>query len=221
MLEVLKALKGFRDDCPVFVKENEVKFGSTEYSFVDLKTILDIINPLLDKHGLFVVQYLNHIDIQPALTTELIHIESGQSLISTAILTLAKQDPQAGGSAITYYRRYSLVTMLGLITDDIKDDDGIKATFNDKELEARKAPVVPLKPAPDKKKIASHEAISQIAFDRKKLEEEEQTIFDAWMKSEGLSRGKWDAKNKKWSEWNISYEDLAAITGKIAELIKE
>ena len=40
-------------------------------------------------------------------------------------LTLAKLDPQALGSAITYLRRYSLAAMVRVAPDD--DDDGEKA----------------------------------------------------------------------------------------------
>lgn len=42
------------------------------------------------------------------------------------VMPLAKADPQGAGSAITYARRYALVSMLGLNVDE--DDDGNHAS---------------------------------------------------------------------------------------------
>jgi hypothetical protein len=43
-----------------------------------------------------------------------------------AIPLPATEDPQKLGSAITYYRRYAIVTLLGLVTEE--DDDGNAAS---------------------------------------------------------------------------------------------
>ena len=42
------------------------------------------------------------------------------------ILHLPKSDPQGQGSAVTYARRYSYMSVLGLVADE--DDDGNKAS---------------------------------------------------------------------------------------------
>jgi hypothetical protein len=52
---------------------------------------------------------------------------SGQYISSTAMLRLIKNDPQAHGSAITYMRRYSFMSILGLVAD--ADDDGNAASY--------------------------------------------------------------------------------------------
>lgn len=54
-------------------------------------------------------------------TTKLVHAESGEWQESTIIMPLAKSDPQAYGSALTYARRYGLSAMVGLLAED---DDG-------------------------------------------------------------------------------------------------
>lgn len=55
----------------------------------------------------------------------LMHIETGESVASELGMVPAKQDPQGVGSAITYARRYLLVTMFDLTVDD---DDGNTAS---------------------------------------------------------------------------------------------
>ena len=56
--------------------------------------------------------------------TEIHDLESGQS-VSSCIKLPILTDPQKVGSAITYFRRYSLQSLLALQTDD---DDGNKAS---------------------------------------------------------------------------------------------
>lgn len=63
------------------------------------------------------------------LTTIVCHTESGEFLESTFEMVPQKDDPQGWGSAITYNRRYSLVSTLGLNLDE--DDDGNKASEDD------------------------------------------------------------------------------------------
>jgi len=61
-----------------------------------------------------------------ALTTIIVHSESGEWMESSYVMPVAKQnDPQAMGSAMTYARRYALGSILNLNIDD--DDDGEKA----------------------------------------------------------------------------------------------
>lgn len=115
---LFKAIAAFQNEVPVIHQES-TGYG---YSYANLNTIFKIINPLLKKHGLGFTQLLNG----DALTTVIFHIESGEKIESTVNIqqgvTLAKMNAyQVLGSAITYYRRYSLSAALGLITD--KDID--------------------------------------------------------------------------------------------------
>ena len=84
------------------------------------------ILPLLNENGLVLTQVPTFIMSQdgpsPALKTTILHVESGESLDSTAPLMLDKQTAQGLGSAITYMRRYSILAILGLVAD--VDDDG-------------------------------------------------------------------------------------------------
>jgi len=128
-LNLLKALSGFQQEVPVIHKETE-GYG---YTYADLPTIFEVINPILKKHGLGFTQLLN----ENALTTVVYHIETGESIESNTSLisgvSLAKMnDFQVLGSQTTYLRRYSLSSILGIITDKDTDAQGeqVKNTNN-------------------------------------------------------------------------------------------
>ena len=89
--------------------------------FASLGNVVSAIRPVLNKHGLVYAQFPTNIDGAPALETMLIHAESGEDIAAVTPLILAKNDPQGYGSALTYARRYALLSILGLVGDE--DDD--------------------------------------------------------------------------------------------------
>lgn len=92
--------------------------------YFDINGLLAEIKPILNKHGLIVLQPLTNLDGKPALETLIIDEESGDQIKSVVILP-ENSDPQKMGSAITYFRRYSLQSFLLLQADD---DDGNAST---------------------------------------------------------------------------------------------
>tara|TARA_R110000822_G_scaffold35470_1_gene99978 strand:+ start:71 stop:607 length:537 start_codon:yes stop_codon:yes gene_type:complete len=136
-LGIYKALAGFQQECPVIHKGAQ----GHNYSYADLPAIFEVINPLLAKHGLGFTQPLQGKDI----LTILFHVETGETIES---LTEVPTDTgsrmnifQSAGSGITYYRRYAISSMLGIVTD--VDTDAAKQPLpNDrfeKALEGVKA----------------------------------------------------------------------------------
>lgn len=92
--------------------------------YVPLEELIQLVVPVLNEHNFILTQLPTTLDGKPALETRLIHA-SGAVIPSTMLLLCAKDDPQGQGSAITYARRYSLMSLLGLAAD--LDDDGEKA----------------------------------------------------------------------------------------------
>ena len=94
-------------------------------SFASLSAVIGAVIPCLNENGVGVLQ-LPHLDESYVqLTTVLIH-SSGQMLSSTVATPMGKkEDAQAVGSAITYLRRYSLQSIVGL---PVEDDDGNAAS---------------------------------------------------------------------------------------------
>jgi hypothetical protein len=121
MKALYKALAAFQAEVPNIYKNAK----GYNYKFADLGEINDVIKPLLTKHGLGYAQPLSG----NSVTTILYHIESGEALESTVdipqgVKLNGMNDFQVMGSAITYLRRYSLSSMLGLITDEDADAAG-------------------------------------------------------------------------------------------------
>ena len=115
---LFKSLAAFQQEVPVIHKETK-GYG---YSYADLPTIFDKINPLLAKHNLGFTQPI----MGNCVKTIIFHTETGETIESLTEIPQGVQlkgmnDFQVLGSAITYIRRYALSSILGLVTD--KDTD--------------------------------------------------------------------------------------------------
>lgn len=130
MKNLYKSLAEFQQEVPVIYKETE-GYG---YSYADLPTIFEKINPLLKKHGLGFYQGVEG----KAVKTVVFHAESGEQIESLTDIPqdvhLAKMNQfQVLGSAITYIRRYALSSLLGLVTDKDTDASGEEIKKEKKE----------------------------------------------------------------------------------------
>lgn len=102
-------------------KDMENPFFKSNY--FDINALLGIVKPILNKHGIVLMQPLTHIDGKQAIKTMLIDT-NGETMESVIPIPEAL-DAQKLGSAVTYIRRYSLQSMLGI---EAEDDDGNKAS---------------------------------------------------------------------------------------------
>ena len=143
--ELAAALAAVQGSLPAVAKTQTAKIRGESrngkayeysYSYASLDAVWDSCRALLSKNGLSVAQVLDGFEGPPLLVTTLMHT-SGQ-WISSVFQLAATTDPQALGSQITYYRRYALSAMVGIVTDE--DDDGQQAQ--------RAAPSVPAAPKP-------------------------------------------------------------------------
>lgn len=94
--------------------------------YVPLEEVLDKVLPVLNRAGIVLSQLPSHIDGASALQTTLLDTEDNTSISAIAPLILDKQNSQGVGSAITYMRRYAILSILGLVGED--DDDGEAAS---------------------------------------------------------------------------------------------
>lgn len=89
--------------------------------YADLSSVMDACLPALNANGIAVVQTLTETEMgSRAMVTVLIH-ESGEKVECPIPLILGKNDMQGLGSAITYARRYGLMSLAGIAPED---DDG-------------------------------------------------------------------------------------------------
>jgi len=84
--------------------------------YFDINSLLEQVEPIIQEHGLILAQPIQ----AGKVVTYLIDPDTGDDLGSEIELPNI-QDPQKLGSAITYYRRYTLQSLLAL---QALDDDG-------------------------------------------------------------------------------------------------
>jgi hypothetical protein len=90
--------------------------------YADLTAVREAAIPVLSEHGIAVVQFPGwDASGRFCLTTRLLHAASGE-IIEGAFPLPDAGKPQEIGAAITYARRYGLVTLAGLTSEE--DDDG-------------------------------------------------------------------------------------------------
>lgn len=175
MKNIIKAIADFQQDCPVILKDTS-GYG---YKYADLTQIDSIIKPLLKKHGLAYVQPLQGENIQ----TILFHIESGEKIESNCNIPFnsIRYEPviiettkngitekktkniiagfegmntaQAYGSLITYFRRYTISSLLGLITDKDTDGTGVKQPETTQQQKQTAPPKQPAQLTPEQQQL--------------------------------------------------------------------
>lgn len=119
--ELAKALNKFQGMMGTVVFDADNPFFKSKYA--TLSAIVAKSKPFLVECGLCVSQLTEG---DGGVTTILMHT-SGEFILSTLTLKSVKDDPQGHGSAITYARRYSYASILGIVSDE--DDDGNKSSF--------------------------------------------------------------------------------------------
>jgi hypothetical protein len=92
-------------------------------TYADLNALIDAVEPILLEKGLLMLQPIQNGNVN----TIIIDCESSESIESSIALPVLS-DPQKLGSAITYFRRYTLQSLLSL---QAEDDDANKASRKD------------------------------------------------------------------------------------------
>ena len=140
--EILPALLSVTDSMQA---EKDGKNPHFRSDYMTLDGILNTVKPILKNVGIVILQSIDDDSGLIRCTTRLIHT-SGEYLECDSIVHADKMTPQGYGSAITYARRYSITTALGIAE---ADDDGNAAEV----ASAPKKPVSKPKPKPATAKV--------------------------------------------------------------------
>ena len=120
--EITKALCKFIQEVGTIEEKANAQFGK----FADLSSVLSVVNPVLARNGLVVIHTTEILEGRNVLVTNLMHI-SGEIVASKYLLPLIKEtrgNPiHAEGGALTYFRRYCELGILGQ-NAGIPDNDG-------------------------------------------------------------------------------------------------
>ena len=118
-MKIYQKLFKLQQEIGAIPKENKNSFFPN-HTYFDINELIGKLVPILSKYKLLL--------LQPIVKNEVYAIiqdtESDGRIVSSIPLPEI-QDPQKIGGAITYYRRYALVSLLGL---QAEDDDGNTAS---------------------------------------------------------------------------------------------
>jgi len=117
-MEIYKKLFKLKSEIGKISKDSTNPFFKSKY--FDINKLLEHLEPLLSKHGLLVLQPI----LEGKVRSEIIDPDTGEMVYSELDLGNIT-DPQKKGSEITYFRRYTLSSLVGL---QAEDDDGNKAS---------------------------------------------------------------------------------------------
>lgn len=102
-------------------KDAKGQVGQQKYKYADLSSVIAAIKPALINNGLAFTQPCEPTGEGVTVRTMLHHV-SGEALdLGSLFVPANKRDAQGFGSALTYARRYALVSAFGVPTED---DDG-------------------------------------------------------------------------------------------------
>lgn len=115
MSELTKALIGFHKSVDKIEKNARANYGK----FADLANVLSTVTPALHANGLVLTQTFEG----DSLVTTL-HHTSGETLSSNCPLITCegRNQTQEWGKAVTYQRRFSICSILGVVADMDSDD---------------------------------------------------------------------------------------------------
>lgn len=114
------------NEVPNFSTDETANAGNRTYKYLNLATLLKNIKPIFEKHGIAFSQKVTFNGTGDGrqvlgIVETIIFDENEQQTVCEYPFHITG-DPQQVGSAITYARRGSLTTILGIFPD--KDDDG-------------------------------------------------------------------------------------------------
>lgn len=116
-MSIYKKLFEAKKEIGKISKDSKNPFFKSKY--FDINSLLEHVEPILQKHDLLLLQPI----LDGKVSTVIIDVETGDK-VSSEISLLGLKDAQKTGSEITYYRRYTAQSLLGL---QAEDDDGNKA----------------------------------------------------------------------------------------------
>jgi hypothetical protein len=114
MTNLIPALIKAQSEFPPVTKDAQNPHFKNNYA--SLENVINCTNKALMSNGLCVVQTMEN----DSLRTTLYHV-SGESITGVQTLHPSKNDPQGWHGAQTYARRYGMLSILGIASED---DDG-------------------------------------------------------------------------------------------------
>jgi hypothetical protein len=127
--EIAAALSKAQGEFPKVRNNSENPFFKSTYA--DFDNIVCTTRPALSKNGLSFTQHQIIKRNEPViLVTTLLH-SSSQWMSTRHVIAPPKNDPQSYGSTLSYAKRTSYQSLLGITTTDDQDDDDAEVAMHD------------------------------------------------------------------------------------------
>ena len=124
-MDIYKKLSKAKAEFSPLLKDSKNPFFKSKYA--SLNALMDVIEKPFHDNGLLLLQPIQ----DGMVVTQIMNIDSDE-IITSEMRLPDNIDPQKLGSAITYFRRYTLQSLLGL---NAQDDDGEAAKPRPKKQE--------------------------------------------------------------------------------------
>ncbi len=119
--ELATALAKAQAEMQPVLKQKKAMAGKYSYSYADLAAVIETATATLAVHGLSISTPFEVDDRGEQLAVMMLMHTSGQRIVSRFAIRTVSDNPQAVGSAVSYARRYMLMSLVNL---PATDDDG-------------------------------------------------------------------------------------------------
>lgn len=115
-MSIYKKLLEVQKEVGAISKDSKNPFFKSKY--FDINQLIEHVQPVLNKHGLVLLQPIEDNKVFSKLFDSEAKQGTETLCISSSLDLPELTDPQKLGSCITYYRRYTLASLLGLQAED-------------------------------------------------------------------------------------------------------
>ena len=169
-MSIYKQLLEVQKEVGAISKDSKNPFFKSKY--FDINKLIEVVNPVLSKHGLVLLQPIEN----NRVFSKLIDAESGETIESYLELPNLPK-PQDLGSCISYYRRYTLASLMGLQATD-EDGNKLQPKLQPKPKQKPKEKQVPKDWEGLYDSIEKGESTKEWAFENYKFTKEQKEKID-------------------------------------------
>ena len=121
-MSIYKKLLEVQKEVGAISKDSKNPFFKSKY--FDINQLIEHVQPVLNNKGLLLTQ-----PIRDNVVYSVINEVDSNDFVQSSLILPELNDPQKIGSCITYYRRYTLASLLGLQAEDDDANLASKKTY--------------------------------------------------------------------------------------------
>lgn len=173
--QLMEALSQAQGEYPIIKYNQENPY--LKMGFSDLNMLMSSVYPILSAHGLSITQQERTLDGATMLHTRLWH---GKQWIESRNKIASKNDEQSYASSLIFYKRHSLMSLIGLsIADDPYDDDGEESVHETRKVKAKGTELgIQYNPKQQSKDTITREQLDELEYELSDYPEIAEDIID-------------------------------------------